>query len=68
MDFVLGGDTLLLGDDDIVLGERYEVTRTEAYTDSRGKRIYAGEMECQVIGVEPNLETDEIKLRLRKIG
>ena len=65
--FVLG-DTLLLGDDDIVLGERYEVTRTEAYTDSRGKRIYAGEMECQVIGVEPNLETDEIKLRLRKIG
>jgi hypothetical protein len=65
--FVLG-DTLLLGDDDIVLGERYEVTRTEAYTDSRGKRIYAGEMKCQVIGVEPNLETDEIKLRLRKIG
>jgi hypothetical protein len=65
--FVLG-DTLLLGDDDIVLGERFDVTRTEAYTDSRGKRIYAGEMECQVIGVEPNLETDEIKLRLRKIG
>ena len=65
--FVLG-DTLLLGDDDIVLGERHEVTRTEAYTDSRGKRIYAGEMKCQVIGVEPNLETDEIKLRLRKIG
>jgi hypothetical protein len=65
--FVLG-DTLLLGDDDIVLGERYKATRTEAYTDSRGKRIYAGEMECQVIGVEPNLETDEIKLRLRKIG
>lgn len=61
-------DTMLLGDDDIVLGERYSVTRTEAYTDSRGKRIYAGEMTCQVIGVEPLLETDEIKLRLRKIG
>lgn len=65
--FILG-DTFVLGDDDIILGERYSVTRTEAYTDSRGKRIYAGEMTCQVIGVEPLLETDEIKLRLRKIG
>lgn len=65
--FVLG-NTLVLGDDDFILGEKFEVTRTDAYTDSRGKRIYAGEMECQVIGVEPLLGTDEIRLRLRKIG
>jgi len=59
------GDMEMLGDDLGLIGEVHKLTRTEAYTKN-GTRAYFGTLKGQVIGIQPQTDTDSVILRIRE--
>ena len=59
------GDMDILGDDIGLIGEVHKLTRTEAYTKN-GTRAYFGTLKGQVIGIQPQTDTDSVILRIRE--
>ncbi len=64
--FVLGDIECVIGDDDCALGERHDVTHTQAYGFSESKRAYYGNLHGQIIGIQWNVDRNTVSLNIRQ--